>query len=227
LRLGLEGHTTVASASDLPLALSSVRESSPDAIVLHHIPDARLRELVRALRERTAADLIVIPAEYSEDDLVYYLGEGVTEYLTRPLTPRALSARIQALHQRRPPSGDPIGATGDIELDPANRAVRRGGDFIPLTPIEYRLLEKLLRHRGRSCSHQALLEEVWGPGFTDRETYLRIYIRFLRRKLEVDPHKPELLLTVRGFGYRLADAPAPAAAPAREAKRAQTRMSPR
>jgi len=209
----------------LRLALSSVDESSPDAIVLNAIPDVQLKELVRALRKRTSADLFVVPESYSEDELVYYLGEGVTDYLTRPLTPRALSARIQALHSRWSHSDEAVVRVGDIELDPANRAARRGGDVIPLTPIEYRLLETLLRHRGQACSHKRLLEEVWGSTFTDRETYLRIYIRFLRRKLEANPRKPRLLLTVRGFGYRLADVDTSAAEAGRELRRAQTRIS--
>jgi len=182
-----------------------VAETAPDAIVLHHIPNEDLPELVDALRKTTTADLIIIPTVFSEDDLIYYLGKGVTDYVGRPLTPRALSARIHALYQHRAGNEAPGAEGEDIELDPTNRTVRVVNDVIPLTPVEYKLFQALLLRRGRACSSKSLLEQVWGPDSTDRDHYLRIYIGLLRRKIEADPHNPRLILTVWGSGYRLAE----------------------
>jgi two-component system KDP operon response regulator KdpE len=204
-QLGLFGHEAAASADTTALVLGSVEEFRPDVVLLDALADDALKTLVRTLRARVDADLIVMPQTYSEDDLVYYLGEGVADYLPTPLTPRGLSARLAALHQRRNGGEQPVISFGATELDPANRAVYHNGAHIPLTPTEYRLLEVLLDNRGRACSQKTLLRAVWGPDFEDFEHYLRVYIRHLRRKLERDPANPDFLVTVRGVGYRLAD----------------------
>ncbi len=102
---------------------------------------------------------------------------------------------------------------GDIILDLATRRVLRNGADIHLTPIEYRLLTTLARHRGKVLTHRQLLREVWGAAHTESPQYLRIYMRALRRKIEIDPAQPRLLLTEVGVGYRLADEPEPAVTP--------------
>jgi two-component system KDP operon response regulator KdpE len=204
-QLGLLGHAAAASADTTALVLRSVEEVRPEVILLDGVPNDGLKTLVRTLRARVNADLIVMPQTYSEDDLVYYLSEGVADYLPRPLTPRGLSARLAALHQRRNGGEQPVTRFGETQLDPANRAVYHHGAHIPLTPTEYRLLEVLLDNRGRACSHKNLLRAVWGPGFEDCEHYLRVYIRHIRQKLERDAANPRFLVTVRGIGYRLAD----------------------
>jgi two-component system, OmpR family, KDP operon response regulator KdpE len=203
-QLGLLGHAVAASADTTALVLRSVEEVRPDVVLLDGVPNDALKTLVRTLRERVNADLIVMPRTYSEDDLVYYLTEGVADYLPRPLTPRGLSARLAALHQRRNGGEQPVIGFGGTQLDPANRAVYHNGAHIPLTPTEYRLLEVLLDKPGRACSHKTLLRAVWGPDFEDCEHYLRVYIRHIRQKLERDPANPRFLVTVRGIGYRLA-----------------------
>jgi two-component system, OmpR family, KDP operon response regulator KdpE len=205
IQLGLLGHEARASATTLGLVLRSVEEVRPDTVLLNGVPNDELKILVRTLRARVSVDLIIMPQTHSEDDLVYYLEEGVTDYLPLPLTPRGLSARLDALHQRRNGREQPVIRFGETELDPANRAVYHNGAHIPLTPTEYRLLEVLLDNRGRACSHKNLLRAVWGPGFEDCEHYLRVYIRHIRHKLERDPANPRFLVTVRGIGYRLAD----------------------
>src|SRR5207245_2004058 len=143
-QLGLLGHEAAASAATTALVLRSVEEFRPDVVLLDALADDALKELVRTLRARVTADLIVMPRTYSENDLVYYLSEGVADYLPRPLTPRGLSARLAALHQRRNGEERPVLRFGETRLDPANRAVDHNGAHIPLTPTEYRLLEVLL-----------------------------------------------------------------------------------
>ena len=220
-QLGLLSHEAKASADAKALVLGSVEEFLPDTVLFDGVPDDVLRELVRTLRARVTADLIVIPQVHSEDDLVYYLGEGVTDYLTRTLTPRGLAARLEAIHQRNRGSRVMIGLR-DTELDTANRAVRHNGALVGLTPTEFRLLEVLLGNRGRACSHKSLLRAVWGPDSEDCEQYLRVYIRHLRQKLERDPAKPRFLVTVRSLGYRLAEkSPRPASAQRAKHARAQ------
>jgi len=204
-QLGLLGHEATASADVTALVLRSVEEFLPDTLLFDAVANDVLKELVRTLRARLTADLIVIPQDHSEDDLVYYLGEGVTDYVTWPLTPRALSARLESIRQRRNGGAHGVSRFGNTELDPGNRAVRHNGQLVALTPTEFRLLDVLLGNRGRTCSHKGLLRAVWGPESEDREHYLRVYIRHLRQKLERDPAKPRFLVTVRGVGYRLAE----------------------
>ncbi len=204
-QLRLLGHAAAASADTTALVLRSVEEVRPDVVLLDALANDALKTLVRTLRARVNADLIVMPRTYSEDDLVYYLSEGVADYLPRPLTPRGLSARLKALHQRRNGGEQPVTRFGETQLDPANRAVYHNGAQIPLTPTEYRLLEVLLDKPGRACSQKTLLRAVWGPDFEDCEHYLRVYIWHIRQKLERDPANPRFLVTVRGVGYRLAD----------------------
>ncbi len=202
--LGLLGHNATASAYSARLTLAALEESRPDMVLLYEIPNQELLELVPLLRKRTSADLIIKPCQYSEADLIYYLESGVIDYLPVPLSPKGLSARLRALHDRRPPAAtDRIRTLGEIEVDTMSHIVWRRGNQVALTRLEFRLLEELFNSYGRPCRRKALLEAVWGREFVDCHHYLRIYIRNLRKKLEDDPQRPRLLHTVRGIGYRL------------------------
>jgi len=146
----------------------------------------------------------VKPQKYAEADLIAYLESGVTDYLPIPLSPKALSARFKALFERRPTMELRRHRVGEIEIDQSAHVVRRRGKQVPLTRLEFRLLEELVNADGRPCRRKALLHAIWGHEFVDCHHYLRIYVRNLRQKLEDDPQHPQLLHTVRGVGYRLA-----------------------
>lgn len=204
-QLGLFGHESAPSASDPALVLRSVEEFRPDVVVTDGVPDVVLRQLVGMLRQASRAHLIVLPEHYSDDDLVYYLDQGVADYLPKPVTAKSLSARLRAHYDARAPENPSIVKFGELELDAANHAVRRDGALVPLTLTEYRLFGVLWKNRGRACNHRTLLRKVGGAEFVGCEQYLRIYVGYLRKKLEEDPRKPRLILTVWGVGYRLSD----------------------
>ncbi|UJP02656.1 MAG: winged helix-turn-helix domain-containing protein, partial [Nitrosomonas sp.] len=128
------------------------------------------------------------------------------DYLTKPFGVPELVARVRA-HLRRYQSSenqsDPIVHFGDVVIDLAAHSVTRTGTEIHLTPIEYRLLLTLINARGRVITHNQLMLAVWGPNYSERSHYLRIYMGHLRQKLERNPAQPEFLLTELGVGYRL------------------------
>ncbi|HEU4759308.1 MAG TPA: response regulator transcription factor [Dehalococcoidia bacterium] len=202
-RLGLLGFETFPSASESSLALRSVFTQKPDAIILDSETEQRPRQLFQLLEEVSQLPIIVL-ADGRDDDLVWYLEHGAADYLARPVGLAHLSARLRAVLRRscRPP-GDGVLAVGDLEIDLERHQVRRDGRAIPVTPTEFRLLQVLAERRGQACSHRLLLERVWGEEFGHCLHYLRLYIGYLRQKLERDPHNPRLLVTEWGVGYRL------------------------
>jgi two-component system KDP operon response regulator KdpE len=198
----------------------SLAESRADVVVLDSVPEKQLGGLIRLVRHESGAELIALTEEYSEDGLERYLGQGVTYYLRKPTSLRGLNARVRALGMRTAAEAEDVTRSGDIELDAANQAARYNGTLVQLTAHEFRLLSVLAENRGKACSHQSLLKAVWGSDFEDHPHYLRIYIGLLRRKLEIDPRRPRLIVTVWGQGYRLAE-------PARPARAASGRQVPR
>ncbi|MET0225941.1 MAG: response regulator [Dokdonella sp.] len=181
------------------------------------LPDISGLDVIRRLREWYAQPILVLSARDRENDKVAALDLGADDYLTKPFGIGELLARLRVMQRHR--SGRDVKQDlarielGDITLDLATRRVLRDGADIHLTPIEYQLLTTLARHRGKVLTHRQLLREVWGAAHTESPQYLRIYMRALRRKIEIDPAQPRLLLTEVGVGYRLADEPEPAVAP--------------
>jgi two-component system KDP operon response regulator KdpE len=110
---------------------------------------------------------------------------------------------MRAVLRRRSDDGDSAVRVGDLEIDLADRAVRRGGEQLHLTPIEFDLLAKLAEHPGRLVTHRQLLQEVWGPGYEDETHYLRVHFAHVRAKIEPDPSNPRFVITEPGIGYRL------------------------
>jgi two-component system KDP operon response regulator KdpE len=151
----------------------------------------------------------VLSARGQERDKVANLDAGADDYLTKPFGVGELLARIRvALRKSLPAEEGKPEATyslGNITVDFERRLVSRGHQEIHLTPIEYKLLSVLIKHRGKVVTHRQLLKEVWGPSYTQQNPYLRIFILNLRRKLEADPTRPQYLLTEPGVGYRLKD----------------------
>jgi two-component system KDP operon response regulator KdpE len=139
------------------------------------------------------------------ESVVEYLESGATDFVGRTTSFAILAAKIQSLLRSKPTngSGSALLEVGDVRIDVRNRMVTKGAREISLTPLEYRLLEELAANKGRPCRRKDLLRSVWGEDFVDCSHYLRLYVGYLRQKLEDDPRRPRMLLTNWGFGYRL------------------------
>jgi two-component system, OmpR family, KDP operon response regulator KdpE len=187
----------------------------PDLLVLDlGLPDGDGLDVIRDVRGFSSVPIIVLSARSDELDKIAALDAGADDYLTKPFGVGELLARVRA-NLRRPRSAAGDGAAheddsvfkfGEVAVDRTARVVRRGGQEVHLTPIEYRLLSVLMANAGRVLTHRQLLREVWGPSHVDQSHYLRIYMGHLRQKLEVDPTQPQHLLTETAVGYRLVSA---------------------
>ena len=153
--------------------------------------------------------LIILSARGQERDKVANLDAGADDYLTKPFGIGELLARMRVALRKSLPAEEsqqtPFYSLGKVQVDFERRIVLRGQEEVHLTPIEYKLLSVLLKHRGKVVTHRQLLKEVWGPSYVEQNAYLRIFILNLRRKLEDDPTRPQYLLTEPGVGYRLRD----------------------
>jgi two-component system KDP operon response regulator KdpE len=173
------------------------------AIVDLMLPDMDGVELTRLLREWSEMPILVLSAVGEEEQKVRALQAGADDYITKPFGSRELVARLQAALRRGGRSEqEPRIAVGALEIDLAARAVRRGGEPVHLTPIEFDLLRVLVRNRGRLMTHRALLSEVWGPEYVDDVQTLRTHIARLRAKVEPDGQAPRFIVTDPGVGYR-------------------------
>jgi len=150
--------------------------------------------------------VIVLSARSDESDKVEALDAGADDYLTKPFGVAELLARVRATVRRRAqPAGSekPAITFGDIEVDLVARTVKRQGELVHLTPIEYRLLALLIANAGRVLTHRQILRDVWGPSHVESPHYVRVYMGHLREKLEDDPAQPKHLITETAVGYRL------------------------
>jgi two-component system, OmpR family, KDP operon response regulator KdpE len=199
------GFDAIAAASGEE-ALDRAAVRPPDAAIIDLIlPDIDGIEVCRRLREWFSAPILVLSAVGDEDQKVRALEVGADDYVTKPFGPRELVARVQA-HLRRAGTGaeEPSVVVNGLEIDFAARTLRRAGEEIHLTPIEFQLLRTLLRNRGRLLTHRSLLTEVWGPAYAEDTPILRTHIANLRRKIEPAAAGQSLIRTDPGIGYRFA-----------------------
>jgi two-component system KDP operon response regulator KdpE len=205
--LAVRGFDTMVS-TDGVRALSLLESGQPDVVLLDlMLPEIDGMELCRAIRERSSVGIIVISARRGERDKVSALNMGADDYMTKPFSIEELLARITAtLRRTRPATAEQPDQTtitvGDIEIDLARRRVTRRGADIHLTPTEFALLRELAADRGKLLSHADLLRRVWGAGYQTETEYVRVYVRRLRAKLEVDG-APPLIVNQPRAGYRL------------------------
>ena len=202
----------VHEADTAKKGLTEAGTRKPDLLVLDlGLPDGDGLDVIRDVRGWSGVPIIVLSARSDELDKIAALDAGADDYLTKPFGVGELLARVRA-NLRRPrnaagdcaaASDDPTFKFGDVAVDRTTRIVRRAGQEVHLTPIEYRLLGVLMANAGRVLTHRQLLREVWGPSHVDQSHYLRIYMGHLRQKLEVDPTQPQHLLTETAVGYRL------------------------
>jgi DNA-binding response OmpR family regulator len=208
VRMNLElEHYRVIEAGDGAQALEQLRDNLPDLIVLDvMMPEMDGFETLRAIREVSTVPVIMLTVRQGEQDKIHGLDLGADDYLAKPFSPRELLSRIRALLRRSlmaPPSRKTeIVVDADLRIDFARREVVVRGKKVALRPTEYRLLYHLVSNAGRLLSHETLLSKVWGREYRDEAHYLRLYITYLRQKLEQDPAHPQYILTERGVGYR-------------------------
>lgn len=207
VRMALEGEGFVvfeADSGQRGLIETSTRQ--PDLVILDlGLPDGDGKDVIVQIRSWSDVPLLVLSAREQEEQKVAALNAGADDYLGKPFGIPELLARVRA-HLRRRLATEPASAVvvfGNVAVDLARRTVARDGQEVHLTPIEYRLLQTLIRARGKVVTHQHLLHEVWGPNYSERSHYLRTYMGHLRQKLEADPARPAFLLTELGVGYRL------------------------
>lgn len=195
---------TTANRGEDGLALAATNE--PDLIVLDlGLPDMDGVEVCSRLREWTQTPIIVLSVRDSERDKVAALDMGADDYLTKPFGIEELLARVRvALRHsgRAAETQSKLVKAGTLSIDLVWHIVKRGDEEIKLTGTEYKLLAYLATNHGRVLTHQSILTHVWGPADADHTEYLRVYMRQLRKKLEVDPERPQFILTEPGIGYR-------------------------
>lgn len=219
-RLGLAGLEAAPSAAELTLAVRSVLSFKPHLIILDSSGDPGARDLFKFIYDVVSGTPIVVLGDSRrEDDLVWYLEQGAADFVSRKVSETVLVARVTAI-LRRIDSMEANGVlrAGSLEIDTERHQVRKDGANIQLTPTEFRILRLLAENAGKPCGHRTILRNVWGEEFADCSHYLRLYIGYLRQKLEDNPKRPRFLLTEWGVGYRLvADSPALPAVPQRAA----------
>ena len=200
----------VDDAASGEAALDRIGEAEYDVVLM----DINMPGIggIRACREIRKSlphlGILMLTVRDREEDKVTALDAGADDYITKPFNIRELAARIRAAVRRSSATRvdpDAVIRIGNIELDPARRLVRKGGEPVHFTPTEFDLLRYLMTHAGLPITHVRLLRAVWGPEYGGELEYLRTFVRQLRKKLEDDPAEPEYLLTDSHVGYRFAE----------------------
>jgi two-component system KDP operon response regulator KdpE len=209
MNLDLEGYRVIEASNGLE-ALDRVREDLPDLVLLDvMMPELDGFETLRIIRETSTVPVIMLTVRDDESDKVKGLELGADDYVTKPFGPRELASRIKAVLRRTEmdSSGDSSLIVVDdyLQLDFARRQVFAGGQEVKLRPTEYRLLYHLVQNAGQVLTHEMILSKVWGYEYRDESQYVRLYITYLRQKIEPDPSNPRYILTERGIGYRFVD----------------------
>ena len=197
----------VVEADTVRQGLVEAGTRRPQLIILDlGLPDGDGVAYLRDLRHWSNVHVIVLSARSHEDDKIAALDAGADDYITKPFSAGELLARVRVALRRSAGLAGSIASTftfGGVSVDLAARLVKRNGQPVHLTPIEYRLLGVLIANAGRVLTQQHLLREVWGPNRSDSAHYLRIYMAHLRQKLEDEPARPKHLITETAVGYRL------------------------
>ena len=206
IKLALESQGfQVFEADSLQRGLIEAGTRRPDLVVLDlGLPDGDGIDFIRDLRTWSEIPVIVLSARSAETDKVTALDSGADDYLTKPFGTAELLARVRAQLRRRSrgAAGTPLAEFGSIRVDLVRRTVERNGVPIHLTPIEYRLLSYLIGNPDCVLTHRQLLKNVWGPSHVEDSHYVRVYMGYLRKKVEEDPTRPKHILTEVGVGYR-------------------------
>lgn len=219
-RLGILGVEAIPCARDLKLAVRSLMTHDVSLILLDVDSSEESLAVFETLIDVSDIPLIARGAMANTDNVVSYLESGAADFVGRATMPVVLAAKIQSLLRSVHSNGSAPASVqvGEISIDLRSRTVMRGTQEVSLTPLEYRLLTELAANKGRACRHKDLLKSVWGEDFVNCSHYLRLYVGYLRQKLEDNPRRPRMLLTEWGYGYRLVE-------PKAQTKRTRTRAS--
>lgn len=199
----------VSVAADGVAALEAVRADPPDLVLLDvMLPKLSGLDVCRTIRATSDVPIIMVTARSEELDAVVGLEVGADDYVTKPFGMDELLARLRAVLRRRAQE-EPDGVidAGRLRIDLRNDRVLLDGEPVHLTRIEWRIVAALALHEGRLVGQRELLQTVWGPQYETETHYLRVYMTQLRRKLEVDPARPQHILTEPGMGYRFVARP--------------------
>lgn len=206
MNLELEGFRVVRAANGYE-ALEKAAREMPDLVVLDiMMPDIDGFETLEKLRDISAIPVIFLSAKGEEVDRIRGLDLGADDYITKPFGPRELVSRIRAVLRRTEPAtaaaGSEIAVDDELRINFDQRKVIVRGKEVRLRPTEYRLLYQLVTNAGKLMTHEMLLSRVWGTEYRDEDQYVRLYVTYLRQKIEKDPKNPRYILSERGLGYR-------------------------
>ncbi|HPE75892.1 MAG TPA: response regulator transcription factor, partial [Draconibacterium sp.] len=176
----------------------------PSLIILDlGLPDIDGHEILKKLREWFSKPVIVLSVRDSEKDIITALDNGANDYLTKPFRSGELLARIRAsLRSVSEVNDNSILEIGSLSIDLLNHLVRKNDEVLKLTSTEFSILSLFAKNQGRVLTHQYILKEIWGYSYTGQTQYLRVFIAQLRKKIEDNPSKPSIIITVSGIGYR-------------------------
>ena len=211
IRLNLEHDGfRVLEAFNGTQAINQIRSNLPDLILLDvMMPDIDGFEVLKIIREVSSVPVIMLTAKGEEDDRVHGLELGADDYITKPFSPRELVSRVKAVLRRTESASSTVHGLIEVDdrlkIDFDRREVWVEGKLVKLRPTEYRLLYHLVKNAGWVITHDQILAKVWGYEYRDEPHYVRLYINYLRKKLEKDPTNPKYILTERGVGYRFVD----------------------
>ena len=211
IRLNLEHDGfTVIEANNGMQAINQIREKLPNLVILDvMMPGIDGYETLSLIRETSQVPVIMLTAKSEEEDRIYGLELGADDYITKPFSPRELVSRIKAVlrrtENRSPDEEDVIRVDDRLTLDFGKREIWLDGELVKLRPTEYRLLYHLVKNAGWVMTYDQILAKVWGYEYRDETHYVRLYVNYLRQKLEKDPANPKYILTERGVGYRFVD----------------------
>ena len=209
MNMELEGYQVIEAENGLQ-ALDQIRQFNPDLAVMDvMMPEMDGFETLKLLREISTMPVILLTVRDDEEDITRGLALGADDYITKPFSPRVLTSRVAAVlrraHWPAPPPRTVLRIDDRLSIDFNRHQVIVNGERIDLRPTEYRLLNHLIQNAGWVVPHDTLLAKVWGYEYRDETHYLRLYINYLRKKIEEDPANPHYILTERGVGYRFAD----------------------
>ena len=200
------GGYQVVEATTAAEALAQTNHAQPDAILLDlGLPDRDGLEIIQLIRKHSVAPILIVSAREATEQKVAALDLGADDYVTKPFDSEEVLARLRAaLRHKVLAQGAPlIVRAGGVAIDLPNRSITRDGKDVHLTRKEFAVLQQLAQHPGRVVTHQRILEAAWPLEIDRRVDYLRIVVRNIRQKLEVDPARPTLIVNEMGIGYRL------------------------
>lgn len=184
-------------------ALDAFHQTQPDLVLLDlMLPGRDGIEVCRSLRAESGVPIIMLTAKSDTADVVRGLESGADDYVVKPFNPKELVARIRTRLRPAPPATSDALTVGDLTLDVAAHEVRRGGEVINLTPLEFELLLALASKPQQVFTREMLLEQVWGYHYKADTRLVNVHVQRLRAKVEHDPDNPRIVSTVRGVGYR-------------------------